>query len=44
MHCTPTPPGGPLTEIIRFLAIVGLLTIFSAGLMVGYALAQGFPR
>ncbi len=29
MHCTPTPPsGGPLLDIIKFLAIVGLLTIF----------------
>lgn len=43
MHCTPTPPsGGPLLDIIKFLAIVGILTIFSAGLLAGYLLAQGF--
>jgi len=34
---TPDPEPGPLTGIIRFLAIVGLLTIFTLGGVVGIA-------
>lgn len=30
---------GPLTEIIKFLALLGLITIFGLGVMLGYMLA-----
>jgi hypothetical protein len=33
------PTSGPLTDIVRFLAMVGLLTIFLLGVMVGFVLA-----
>lgn len=31
---------GPLVAIIRFLAMVGLITIFGLGLMLGIMLSQ----
>lgn len=32
--------GGPLMEILYFLALLGLLTIFLLGVLVGYVLAN----
>lgn len=31
---------GPLVQIIRFLALIGLLTIFGIGLVLGLFLAE----
>lgn len=41
MQLDPLRACGPLSGIIRFLAILGLMTIFAAGLMVGYVLGVG---
>jgi hypothetical protein len=36
------PPTNPLDPIIRFLAVIGLLTIFGVGMLVGVYLALAF--
>lgn len=33
---------GPLSDIIRFLAILGLMTLFLSGVLVGILLAPAF--
>ena len=37
----PPSPSGPLFGIIKFLAVVGLLTIFGLGIVVGASLVAG---
>lgn len=37
----PTPGGGPLMEVIRFLALIGILTIFGLGVFVGVLVSAG---
>jgi hypothetical protein len=41
MQISPSQSSGPLTDIIKFLAIVGIMTIFGAGFMAGFVLAHG---
>jgi|GEM_PF-6358182 len=38
----PSYPPNPLDPIIRFLAVIGLLTIFGVGILVGIYLALAF--
>ena len=35
---------GPLVHLIRFLAIVGLLTIFGTGILIGLVVADLWMR
>ncbi len=36
-----TPGGGPLFGLIRFLAMIGLLTIFGLGIFIGVLVSTG---
>lgn len=41
MNQSPMYSGGPLWGIIKFLAIIGLITIFGSGIVLGVVLATG---